>query len=790
MSIKTPSQRSPKDVCILELLRIPRPINNSCFSEQQIDMLYDIWRTYMLQMISTSEPNQEQAMKSVNSLYPLDRSIEKKYNTLPIESPEGSLKRDESAWVMGNASPTEFVAYLRQQTDVMYILSMSFKPRLLHGGMLEAPDLWCVLVRYEFWLRDDKNRTVNILGVTDNTTLDATRDSAKNMAENLASNWSKCRFHFAILNEKQHWVGLLIDRVGNSFEYYNSFGHGIDLTKTEESTLSMQVAILYDKCLILSDNTIDTKSMHSVRPGHQHQVGGSQCGIYVLLFLHTRVVLGKTFHDFAHTEISNKTCEELTSLFFDMDAIQPAAPKKERKITSKFGDYDYRLAAIEFERYILELKDASSDLITQNKLEAFYNSLRELVEKPDESQAIYGAGTFLQQQILSMLPKQYKDFQSSDLWTTMIQQVVEDPLTLDLRKNGNKGSSKRRVDIALQLFKDIIGWTQLVGAPADKVGTLNRFIIQLINTVYLPALRFDKQFEGVEMSAEAFIRKVMSRRDTISFGVHFMREVLNYVTNELNIPIPSDSPWLSKFSQKSSIVKPVTIDNLKEITNVISQCEEAMREARLLIDQSTILPPTNPFSQTRPITVRKTPSVSPVLIDRIIAEQKIDMENNTFDPNRLKPFNFPLDVAQFHVSQQNVVLPVEFANYSITSDRDRALLLSEPEFLIHYTMAALWFIAALNTKKVTNFASVQVLFESLLQFYQVSQPGSKERQLLCDLLRRFYEYLNPTPAFPNAEFTSLKSNLESFVNACPTHLSSEFIHTVLDRQKMYESRLV
>ena len=305
-------KKSPENVCILELLNISKPLKESCFSEIQINQLFEMWRQFMFERFKAGE-NAKAAWDDVQRLYSNATTVKRKYNSLRLDQGTGiggispALSDHEKSWVMGNQSPTPFITFVRGNPQLMEQLRMSFKPILLHAGMLEAPDMIMVLLRYAYWLRDDKDRSLNVLGVTDDTSSGVVSVSTDSMVGNLQTNWSAYRFHLAILNENMHWRAVLIDRKSHTFEYYDPLGHNIDLSNTN-SPLAIQITRLYESTRAL-DNAIVTRSMHSVRRGfHKHQTGGTECGMYVILFVHTRVALQKSFEEYSDTEVSSQTC--------------------------------------------------------------------------------------------------------------------------------------------------------------------------------------------------------------------------------------------------------------------------------------------------------------------------------------------------------------------------------------------------------------------------------------------------------------------------------------------------
>ena len=83
-------------------------------------------------------------------------------------------------------------------------------------------------MRYFYWLKDDRLRAMNVIGVMDESaTTGITTDS---MVGNLQTNWNNFRFHLAVLNEGVHWYAVLIDRASHTFEYYDSLGRPLDIS--------------------------------------------------------------------------------------------------------------------------------------------------------------------------------------------------------------------------------------------------------------------------------------------------------------------------------------------------------------------------------------------------------------------------------------------------------------------------------------------------------------------------------------------------------------------------------
>jgi hypothetical protein len=774
MSNPSSEKKEDTDICVLELLNIPKPLKESCFSEKQIDMLFNLWKEFMYDRFKSGESPQ-QAREDVDRLYSSATTIKRKYNALRLDQSTGvgtmpAMAAHEKTWVMGNSSPTPFIAYLRRQPEVMEILRMSFKPALLHSGMMEAPDFIVVLLRYIYWLRDDKDRTLNVLGVTDDNSSSGMSVSTESMIGNLQKNWVSCRFHLAVLNEGMHWRAVLIDKVSKTFEYYDPKGTELDLSSTT-SPLAMQVAQLYETARALESGII-TKSMHTVMRGfHKHQKEGTECGMYVLLFIHTRISQQKSFEYFAETEIKNEDCKKLKSVFFTLSSDMPADPsnlKTNHDYRLKFGDYDIRLAALDFARYMGYVLNIVDQVSVQQSLKTNQKELLDMVRMPGDYIAIRIEGMKIQKNILAALPGQFKTYAGSDIWFNIIQEVVQDPLTRHLRKISTKNTLRKKT--ALKIYNDMTGWSLQLGAPTEKVMLLNAFIREIIDNYYVPILRFDsdntKRFES-GMSASSFVRETMSRRDSVSFGVHFMREVHTFITS--NFQMQPNTELTSRFAMASMVVKPISVKNITEIKTRINMCDDAMREAYELLK--------NTFTERMMITSQvRSPSFGPVslpmqsavvqpqIIEQIIQLNKKDLQDGTFlSSNTVQPWNFPLNVPYFNTTQ-TLTLPSNFNIYSL-NEADMKNLLGNENFKVFYAMGV--FIAQhyIATGRLKDLQAVQIMLISLVQFYNATENLSENRKIMCTLIATLYNAVRS----PNVQIRGLDTIIDfvsKFYQSC------------------------
>lgn len=781
----------PSDVCILELLNIPRTLSDSCFSDQQIDTLFQLWKEFMTEKFQQGEASPT-ARDDVERLYSNATSVTRKYTALRLDQATSFgddrtpalYAAQEGRWVMGEESPTPFIGFLRKRPQVMEMLRMSFKPNLLHSGMLEASDFVALLMRYVHWLKDDRNRALNVLGVTDDLST-VGNSSSDFMVAALQAQWSAFRFHLAVLNENTHWYAVLLDRHTHTFEYYDPLGQPLDIA-SPRSPLAEQVGRLYLSARDL-DPTIVTKSMHTVNRGFQkHQTGGTECGMYVVLFLHTRVAQLKTFEEFAGTDISSQDCRHLKEVFFALPGTAVIAKKPVSRANKdyrlKFGDYDLRLAALEFARYMSHVVDILPVSEQRTLIETHQNRILDLAKSGGDYVPIRVEGMRFQKDILNALPVHFKDYAGADIWFSIIQEVVQDPLTVHLRQISSGESTRSRntvrKKIALMLLTDVTGWSVALGAPRELVQQLTLFMRQSLDAYYVPILHFDednrKRFDA-GMSPTAYVRECMSRQETVSFGVHFLREVRNYVVNTLNMKITSD--LTTKYALKSSVVQPISAQNVEEIRLKINRCDQVIQQAYELLKTTF----TDRMMMTASGSEVAVPSmdsmltsvpaqsqvVQPQIVDSIIQQIRKGMEDRTFLNSGIEPWQFPLNVAHYHVANSQELLPSSFNLYSL-NEADMRRLMSQDTFKLYYameTMIASHFISRgqLGNDTATFRRNVSIVVYSVIQLLSVTEALTETRKIMCTIAHRL---CNALRAVNRPELSSLLHVLSQYDKAC------------------------
>lgn len=790
------------DLCMLDLLKVDRPLKESCFSEDQIQNLYDLWKRFLIEKFvagqSTASDQErkavvEKARSDVERLYSNAISIKEKYQMFRFS--EDGLGEHERKWVMDHDTPTPFIEYLRKMPPVMDNLRMSFKPDLLHGGNLEAADFIAIFLRMILWFKKDQERTLNIIGISDPTASGVSIDS---MIGNMRTNWIACRFHLGLIQDDNRWRAVLIDRIDKKFEYYDPRGQPLDLTETR-SGLAQNVRKLYEAARQL-DPTLITESIHKTMRGFgKHQKDGSEeCGMYVLLYINTRVTLRKSFTEFANEAIDDSQCKSLKSTFFNVSKLEDKSVDVASKVSSKikYGDYDVRLAGMDFVRYmnrLIELYPVHKDSLTQKQSEFL-----KMITTPGDYLTIRVMGAQIQQVFLSVLPQEFKLYSGSDIWFSMIHEIIADPLTQRLREEGkskhkDRSKNTKRISLALEYFKDIVGWSQKLGARPEYVTALTKQIRAMIDQTYIPVLAFDKDTEFSQgMSAEEFVKNSMKRKETVAFGVHFMREVLRFVQVNLKLVLQTDLN--TKYSFPTKIVTPVSTENVEAVVNNVQRCETAIANAYALLrntfaerlSQSNTgsgqimqmplpaqsMQPMQPvqsfdsfnsfgqvtqFDQSNQsnqfiqpdLTSFSTPTgfvnsgnKDLIKLKAIVEKVKSSIVEKTFmNENKLGPYDFPLEADKF-TYQYSIPVPEE-SNVKLPQIIQ---LLHDDVFMKNYATQTVLFcdkIASTNNVSVNDVIRV---FGSLRQFSETAAKNLPTRQNLqqniCFLITRLHNAIS------------------------------------------------
>jgi hypothetical protein len=512
----------------LDVFQIPRPVPESAFSKHQIQILFDLWRVFTGFPKKCSTPQQQYA-----KMVPLQQN-----NVTELD------------WVMGSASPTSFIAYVKKQDLVMEDLRMAFKPLLTHQGVLESSDFLALMDRYVFWF-ENTPKSVNVLMIGDYYA------SPKRMLDLLVKTWKKNRFHVTLFYDMR-WKCVLIDRVSKTFEYYDHLVDGGDQKSTR-----LLVRKLYSTARKLEPH-IKKKHIFIARRGFDvPNTDERRCGLFVNTFLHSRIVKNYTFERAVNTKTEHATSVVSCDVFFRViRRVSKSCPEP----NLKFKSLELRLGILEFTRFLEYLIDL--DPFRKTKLQGFQKELLDVAEKPVSNRIIWKKSVNVQDRLVH----------GDDVWVRIVQDIVSDPYTLFLRKV-SKGSGRKK--LGLHTFQEIV--TGLKDRPPCLSREMNVHIRRLIDDVYLPVLHFSLTlkiafFKG--MLPREFVSVALCHQKTVSFGVHFLREMDNWVQKNAG---GGKNTTLQKYSFVTSVTRPFTTSNMSEITSTMTKCEEVIQEINDLL---------------------------------------------------------------------------------------------------------------------------------------------------------------------------------------------------------------
>lgn len=765
--VKSKPDKQNKSVCMLDLLHIKPPLAQSCFSETQIEMLFDLWKEFMFNRFKAGLGEKE-AHREVNTLFHNNLSVGKKYTILRLDARSGvdqtnsAIPVTEVDWVMGTENPTPFVDYLQSNVELMYELRMGFKPTLNHSGMIDETDLLNVLSRYTYWLSDDKNKSINVIGVID----EYLGNSVNNAVQGLNTNWSDTRFHVALLSDQEKWRCVLVDRKQKTFEYYDPEGQTLNI-KDQTSVLSVQVNKVYEAVKIrMTDVTtrlITEDSKTAEKTFDHHSSKKTYCGMYILLFIHYRVIMTETFEKIITSRWQEHQCDKLKNMFFHVPPTSNLA-----KITGvgKYPDYDIRLAGLMFTEYINRFKNMSTDTSQKQALQLDVDSMVELIHHPGDHNSIRIHGVRVNIDLLQNLGEAFQSYFQSDIWYQIISEIVNDPFTVFLRKVKPKGRGNSRKNIrgnqTLNIYYEIIKWVTNESVRDE----MNVFVRQWVNTmVHILHFDYDNKSTYVQnMDITDFIRLTSAKVETVSFTVFILREINDKLQTLVAQSIPSglsDYPW------SQSILKEVSMSNLGEIQSLISFCDQTLEEAsELLISSFTEQVSAKPFSLPKQRNT-ESDTVSKILL----LNEKHFADGDFLHKPQIEGYSFPVN---YEETESKFDLPERFRTYTVNRS-DMQKLLANPTFFLYYTMGILLLINEINNT-VSNAIdtirhSLSAVFTSVQQFITVAQDEPRKKHVLCTLLFELKQSTAQNTVVRNVLLQ--QNNIDRLLTVCNHNVNDE-----------------
>lgn len=520
--LKNKKEKNTKpEELFIDIMDVDRPIKESAFSERQIDLLFNAFlkfrNTYTRSNFFTTR---------------------QKYWEMGIPSSKKSFERN---WVMFDEIPSQFIYFVKSIPSLMKELRMSFRPTISHSGkMIESTDMYMILTRFEYWMSFNRDRNINIITIDDHSRRYIGENrSSRIIVQNLDQKWFNFRFHIAILNENTHWVSLLIDRKHNTFEYYDPLGVDIDFEEQKSPMIDTIIRLI-------EYATRRNPQMEVLQPSHRggrhvHQREGVLCGMYVILYLYSRIVKKYSFKKFLQLRIDHYDVKNVLTLLFD---TKPKNFDNKTSVnSSKFINYDYRIAAIEMARYMNYISEQFHVNTKQ-----IHDSLMSKTQFYNDYTLVQREGIDAQQALLQIIPPENKKYIPEQLWYKCVKLVTKDPLTIYLRKISNSTHKKKsstiiRKGYVKHLFDALLGWIYDNNIYSvenrRKIAEETEYTMKyVIHNVYVPILLFDasnKNKFDPNMDAATFLEATMSKQDTVSFGVSFLRYMDKFIKTKFNI---------------------------------------------------------------------------------------------------------------------------------------------------------------------------------------------------------------------------------------------------------------
>lgn len=448
--------------CMLDIMGVKRILPHSCFSDEQIELLFTYYRRYIKGLLTVADaatgggtPMTEEAANQFVEQNVANRSLGDMYTTmqlgtkgLPVSAPwatgwtDGTWPSSERAWVMQDL-PTnnKFLQWVRLQPGLMETLRMSFKPALLsHKDGLDQDDIKAVMRRYQHWLQSDRERSLRVLGLYDLSLEDATQ-AVKGLVQVMSTEWSSYRYHLTLVtHDYGQWVAILVDRTHHSLEVYDPQSHIMELMSTHEDRRWFRVVREIWAHLPGEDWTF--KQVSSVRGAEVHQRGRRECGMFIILYVHSRIALKMTFEEFVRTKMHDGHCTALRSFFFDLSVPPPVAAAFSTADRTRSTDFswefplDVRLTAKTFFDYVVT--DYTRRRNPTFSTNAALRQLQGILGTSADWAMVQEAALALQDDFLMRLNPEVRTFMGTDLWFSLAREITDDPWVQVLRRSGSK----------------------------------------------------------------------------------------------------------------------------------------------------------------------------------------------------------------------------------------------------------------------------------------------------------------------------------------------------------------
>jgi hypothetical protein len=782
-----------KRSCFIELLNLNKPLKNSCLSSQQIDVLYEQWKDFMTRSFQGDDMSLEEVGSSVDSLFIEGLTIQQKYDALQLGP--GS----EESWILGHSSPNDFTTYLKTVPNILENLSMSFYPRLHHDHELEAIDITNSVVRYVYWFKNHKKTSMNVLTIGQNIAEPFKEDKLVCMQKSLRAQWEKFRFHVAIL-ANHSWLCVLIDRYKHTFEVYepcrnNSSGgsnylrglhktateldpklihcykqpnigtnvekcgvfilmfllyriaQGVSYTNVLRKRLTAEMGQHLRTVLFYQDTT--SKKTENIRSSSQVPASYSSYSSmsdpsYSMSEPSSSASDSSATWESSASSGRGQSVSESKSSYSSRRSSTRSRPRS-TDYRLRYGDYEYRLAVVIYTSVYLDtiLLQLDNQPAVTGPLQKLHQSLIQLAESDTHYQKIIFQVNDIQHHVNLLLSGDKTTYEGSrSAWVTIVDSIVNDVYSdhlRNLKNSAGKSHNSGRHREALQVFREIASCVYNLNKELE----FSEYTRCSLDHKYIPVLLFqpgNHKYFKIGMTPEDFLDQTVDRKETVSFGVRFLRDLDEW--SHIKLDCKNNVTLCTKFPNPCVLTKPLIPKNVQEISSIVTQCEATMKEAQKLLEESlevqyqtevqsiatAIPPPTqSQLAVDPPLQLNK--------LSALIENNEREITEHTFLDYGVQPWNFPMNYTVFHFRYPEVELQPEFKEYSV-NDQDMLRLIESHKFKLYYTIGVQNALHGLQTLQL-SVVGTQILLSSLMQFFQIAETP-EDQAIFCALLNAFY----------------------------------------------------
>ena len=529
--------------CILELLNVRKPLKNSYLTQDQIDLLYEVRMKYNEENnLNTSNT------KQIDDIHKVNLSSNEKYLEL-------KLGKTPEEWIMGIDTPNDFIKYVKKIPQLHENLMMVFHPILVHTRNLEPYDMIGIMIRFRQWCN------LNIITISRTFFEQFSESKLYTMQELLKDKWYTKRFHVAILHHS-HWVALLIDTHSKTFEVYDPFRN--NMSTSAYTAPLLKAALKVDAKLHPVVNTPNIK---------EHELVDS--ALPVLMYIHGRVVQNCTYKTMVNRLFCPELSDSVKKLFFTIP--DPVDLFKYSDYRMKYGEFDCRVAMAVYYRiylaYLISLIGGPTALHLQKVAKSVYTLSR--------SKQKYGDIIFqmhiLQKSVLCMINADTNP-KTVNPWSNIVHSVHSDTLSSYLR---NEKDNKKRYSTTLYFYRSIMNCPEVLNKKLD----IQRFIRLLLDDVYVPVLQFDNsKLFNLDMNPRSFLKQTMKRKETVSFGVRFLRDIDDWCVHKWGC----NQCLSGEFASRMILLRPPMMENFKELQQTVTKCEVTIAKVKQIVRESLV----------------------------------------------------------------------------------------------------------------------------------------------------------------------------------------------------------